>query len=172
MRHTFFFRQLVSFNSLSPLITNKYMLTFWSNNNIILPLLFCISFCFLKIYLFQCVICTYYFILIQVCLQEEIVSAGQLTYNLGCQRKEVYNRKLYLIFNVVRKWKCNVICVCLRIVVSNTYCFMFLFLFLRLALCLQFLWIVIFWIARSVFSNVYLEDKSVNTKWIIRSRKY
>ena len=128
--------------------------------------------CSLMIYVFQCAICTYYFIIIQVCIQEEIVSAGRLIYNLGCQRKEVCNCKLYLIFNVVRKWKCNVICVCLRIVVSNT-CVMFLFVsfyFVLPYIFYSFSGLFVF-IAPSVFSNVYLEDKSKHQRdnW---SRKY
>ena len=37
-----------------------------------------------------------------------------------------------------------VICVCFRIVVSNTYCVVFLFLFVLCTMCCQFLWIVLF----------------------------
>jgi len=38
-----------------------------------------------------------------------------------------------------------VICVCLRIVVLNTYCVFVLFFFVLFSLCCQFLWIVYFW---------------------------
>ena len=52
-----------------------------------------------------------------------------------------------------------VICVCLRIVVSNAYCAMFLFFFVLVlgTLCWKFLWIVHFSLPLyfSVFSNVY-----------------
>ena len=49
-----------------------------------------------------------------------------------------------------------VICICLRIMMSNTYCVVFLVLFVFVfTLCCQFLWIVLFWY--SVFSNAYLD---------------
>ena len=48
-----------------------------------------------------------------------------------------------------------VICVCLRIVVSNTYCVVFLFCMLPVSLDCPFL------IARSVFSNVYLDHFTI-----------
>jgi hypothetical protein len=48
-----------------------------------------------------------------------------------------------------------VICVCLRIVMCNTYCVVF-FLSSSCVLCTLFLWIVHFLIAHSVFSNVYI----------------
>jgi cell division protein FtsW (lipid II flippase) len=59
------------------------------------------------------------------------------------------------------------ICVCLRIVVSNTYCvvFLFCFFFVLCTLCCQFLWIV-FFIAPSVFSNVYSRDASCELRYI------
>ena len=47
-----------------------------------------------------------------------------------------------------------VICVCLRIVVLNIFCVVFFVVLCTL--CCQFLWIVHFLIAPSVFSNVYL----------------
>ena len=56
---------------------------------------------------------------------------------------------LYLIY---------VICVCLRIVVSNTYCVFALLVFVLCTLCFQSLWIVNF-DCPSVFSNVYRNNK-------------
>ena len=50
-----------------------------------------------------------------------------------------------------------IIYVCLCIVVSNTCCVVFvLFALVLCILCCQFLWIVHYFIAPSVFSNVYL----------------
>jgi len=49
-----------------------------------------------------------------------------------------------------------VICVCLCIVMSSTYCVVFLFCF---SSSCQFLWIVPLLIAPSVFSNVYLRKQ-------------
>ena len=61
-------------------------------------------------------------------------------------------------------------CVCLRIVVSNTCCVVFLlcFLFVLCTQCCQFLWIVHFFIAPSVFSNVYLMTYDTRY-WTIKS---
>ncbi len=50
------------------------------------------------------------------------------------------------------------LCVFLRKGVSNTYCVVFvLFFFVLCTICCQFLWIVHYLIAPSVFSNVYLQ---------------
>jgi len=49
-----------------------------------------------------------------------------------------------------------VICVCWRIVVSNTYCVVFLFFFVLCTQCCKLLWIVHFLFCLSLFSNVYL----------------
>jgi hypothetical protein len=56
-----------------------------------------------------------------------------------------------------------VICVCLRIVVSNTFyvCAFCLCFFLLCTLCYQFLWIVHFLIVRSVFSDAYSPPFSI-----------
>ena len=40
-----------------------------------------------------------------------------------------------------------IICICLCIVVSNTYCVFALFFFVLCTLCCQFLWIVHFWLS-------------------------
>ena len=47
-----------------------------------------------------------------------------------------------------QSWLVYDVCVCLRIVMSNTYCVVFfaLFFFVLCALCCQFLWTVLFWL--------------------------
>ena len=57
------------------------------------------------------------------------------------------------------------ICFYLRIVVSNTSCVVFMFFFILCTLSWQFLWIALFCIAPSVFSNVCLTIYDRITNW-------
>ena len=70
-----------------------------------------------------------------------------------------YNTTAWEVITQFRNVAClmYVICVCLRIVVSNTYCVVFLlcFLFVLCPLCCHFLSTVLFLIFPSVLSNVY-----------------
>jgi hypothetical protein len=100
------------------------------------------------------------FVFTSSCLWEEACLVCSSLPPVVCGRKHVLFVRLYLQLFVGGSMSClfvftssclweeaclvGVICVCLRIMVSSTFCVVFLFFFVLCALCCRFLWIVPF----------------------------
>ena len=88
------------------------------------------------------------------------------------ERERQNVRKIILPLVVCRRAQVffYVVCVCLHIVVSNTYYVLFLFcvLFVLCTQCCQFLWIVHFWLPlRYSLKFIHLSKANLRLLWII-----